>query len=774
MRFIRNILMFYCLMNIMFIDVSAQQNEVYNKMTLEELLNIDVVVTASKRPEDLFEAPLSVSIIKKEEIENSGVTSIPEALRLGQGVIVREITPGNYDVHIRGLDDITKNAFISLPYNTTTLVMIDNRIVYSYFTGGTFWEAFPIDINDVERIEIVRGPASALYGPNAVTGVINIITSHALNKGLSIKANGLTGTNQAKNVNTNIGFNWDNKTRLSFSGNFTERRRNKVEYFDYLTQSYTSLDDQNLLLNIEKNVNTHELWTFKDYQEEIGASYDEEISLRKMGGNIFFSHMFSEKTNIDIHVGTQKSQSMRTGFINFVTPLSQNNSKSWYLNSRIKHNNFNGQLNVYSGEDLSNFKPNSYKFTNLDGILEYYKQFKNLSFRPGISYKQAKYNSPITYDEPYNLSTLNYQFKDEPRTLNSYAVSLLSEWKSTSKLRVIGAGRVDKFNINKNYSFNYEIASTYRINKNNLLRYVYSKADRSPFIFDTYLNSKVNINLEYVGEFNQDPINVPIDLNIMASKDLKFPMIKSQEIGWRAKLKSNVSLDLEVFHSNTKNFVVSNVYRYVHSIHQLSESLEDESILSGYATSNFIFENFDLKAQQYGASFMLVYNPSDKINAKLFGTYQKTKISGKTNPEFKINNIIFGEISEDFTTTVDISTFVNPTQWSEKLTPSFYGGFYLNYKLDKKWSINSDGYFYTSQRFIDFDYKNTMADYSGNYTNYYMDIKPNLVLNGKASYKINKNITTNLTFKNILGKHREFGYADQIGSQVLIGLKWEL
>jgi len=208
----------------MVVDVLAQQNEVYNKMTLEELLNIDVVVTASKRPEDLFEAPLSVSIIKKEEIENSGVTSIPEALRLGQGVIVREITPGNYDVHIRGLDDITKNAFISLPYNTTTLVMIDNRIVYSYFTGGTFWEAFPIDINDVERIEIVRCPASALYGPNAVTGVINIITSHALNKGLSIAAMGLTGTNQSKNVNTNIGFNWDNKTRLSFSGNFTERR----------------------------------------------------------------------------------------------------------------------------------------------------------------------------------------------------------------------------------------------------------------------------------------------------------------------------------------------------------------------------------------------------------------------------------------------------------------------------------------------------------------------------------------------------------------------
>ena len=85
-----------------------EPNKVYNEITLEELLDIDVVVTASKHPEDLFETPLSTTIISKDEISNSGVTSIPEALRLSQGLIVREITPGNYDIHMRGYDDITK------------------------------------------------------------------------------------------------------------------------------------------------------------------------------------------------------------------------------------------------------------------------------------------------------------------------------------------------------------------------------------------------------------------------------------------------------------------------------------------------------------------------------------------------------------------------------------------------------------------------------------------------------------------------------------------
>lgn len=74
------------------IKVNGQENKVYNDMTLEELLDIDVVVTASKHPEDLFETPLSTTIISKDEIAKSGATSIPEALRLSQGVIVREIS----------------------------------------------------------------------------------------------------------------------------------------------------------------------------------------------------------------------------------------------------------------------------------------------------------------------------------------------------------------------------------------------------------------------------------------------------------------------------------------------------------------------------------------------------------------------------------------------------------------------------------------------------------------------------------------------------------
>ncbi|QHT65693.1 Plug domain-containing protein [Rhodocytophaga rosea] len=125
-------------------------------MSLEELMNVQVV-SASKKSENLFDAPLSASVLTRDEIQKAGVNSIMEALRLMPGLIVRQETNGNYDVHIRGLDNVPPNTLQIYAANTTTLVMIDNRPVYNYLQGGTFWETLPIDLSDVEKIEVIRG-----------------------------------------------------------------------------------------------------------------------------------------------------------------------------------------------------------------------------------------------------------------------------------------------------------------------------------------------------------------------------------------------------------------------------------------------------------------------------------------------------------------------------------------------------------------------------------------------------------------------------------------
>ncbi|MBB5269013.1 TonB-dependent receptor plug domain-containing protein [Algibacter amylolyticus] len=774
MNFKEKILLFIIIItSTLCLKTFAQQDKVYNEMTLEELLDIDVVVTASKHPEDLFETPLSTTIISKEEISNSGVASIPEALRLSQGLIVREITPGNYDIHIRGYDDITKNVYLTLSYNTTILVMIDNRIVYSYFSGGTFWETLPVDLNDVERIEVVRGPASALYGPNAVTGVINIITSHANKKGKNITVNTQMGTNKAKNASLNIGYNWDDKTKLTFSGNFSERYRFDSKYYDFIRKDYVGVDSLTMFVAPVKDHGTNEPWTFNEYQKELEAFYDEDLSLRRAGGNIFFTHNYGVNSNIDIAVGAQKSQSQRTGFLNLATPLSQTESESYYINAKIKHNNLNGQFNINSGKDENNYQFNSYKFTNIEGNLEYFKEFKTVSIRPGINYKHLSYNSPFTYEERFSFNDLNFDFKDEARETSSFSAFMLTEWKPSAKLRVIGAARVDKFGFNKHYFMNYEIASTYRINKNNLVRAVHSKASKSPFFFDTYLNGNILINYDRTVEGVTDPINVPVHLTINGKEDLKYPTITSTEIGWRTKITNSLSLDLEIFYSNVDNFVNPNAYHNYTSEQELDESGAPGTLLSIRADGAVKFENYNLNASQYGLGFTLDYDFSDKFKAKAFGNYQKTNISGRKDIDVQLTDIEFSFNPEGDILTTTLSNTTNPTQWSEDATPSFFGGFTLNYKPNSKWSFNTDGYIYSQHEFASYNYyqisdlENLEKDKSQ------VDIKTNLVLNAKTTYQLNKHALIHITGKNLLGKHREYGFADNIGSIVLIGLQWK-
>jgi iron complex outermembrane receptor protein len=747
--------------------------KVYNDMTLEELLDIDVVVTASKHPEDLFDTPLSTTIISKEEINNSGVTTIPEALRLSQGLIVREITPGNYDIHIRGYDDITKNVYLTLSYNTTILVMIDNRIVYSYFSGGTFWEALPVDLIDVERIEVVRGPASALYGPNAVTGVINIITSHANKKGENLTVNSQIGTNKAKKASINLGYNWDDKTKLSFSGNFTELYRFDSEYYDFNRKEYVDVDSLTMFVRPVKDVNLNEPWTYSEYQERLGAYYNEDLSLRRFGGNIFLTHNYDIHSNIDIALGAQKSQSQRTGFLNLATPLSQTKSESYYLNAKITHNNLSGQFNITTGKDENNYKFNSYKYTNFEGNLEYFKEFKNISFRPGVNYKFLSYNSPFTYRERFSFNDLNFEFKDEPRETFSVSAFMLSEWKPIPKLRVIGAVRLDKFGFNKNYFTSFEVASTYRINKNNLIRSVYSKASKSPFFFDTYLNANITVKYDHFVDGSPDAITVPVYLDINGQKDLKFPTITSSEIGWRTKINNSLSLDFEMFYSKVENFVNPNAYHDYTTVQEIDQFGNPSNLLSISADGYVKFENYNLNANQFGAGFTLNYNFDDKFSSKIFGTYQKTNISGRKDIDVELTNIEFDtNATGDILTTV-LSNRTNPTQWSEDATPSFFGGFLLNYKPNKKWSFSTDGYISSSHEFASYNYYqiNDLDNIEDDKS--LMNIKTNLILNLKTTFQLNKNTAASLTCKNILGKHHQYGFADNIGSNLLIGIQWK-
>ena len=134
------------------------------------------VSSASKTDESSFTSPLSTTVITYDELRTYGIVSIEEAFRLIPGMIVQQKTNGIYDVQMRGLNNIPDNNLLLYAENNNTLLMIDGRVVHDYGIGAMLSENIPISIEDIDRIEVVRGACSALYGTNAVNGVINIIT----------------------------------------------------------------------------------------------------------------------------------------------------------------------------------------------------------------------------------------------------------------------------------------------------------------------------------------------------------------------------------------------------------------------------------------------------------------------------------------------------------------------------------------------------------------------------------------------------------------------
>ncbi len=135
------------------------------------------VSSASKEEEDSFTSPLSTTVITKAEMRTYGISTIEEAFRLIPGMIVTEKTNGIYDIQMRGLNNIPDNNTLLYTENANILIMVDGRQIRNCVMGALTMEMIPIAIEDVERIEVVRGACGALYGSNAVNGVINIITS---------------------------------------------------------------------------------------------------------------------------------------------------------------------------------------------------------------------------------------------------------------------------------------------------------------------------------------------------------------------------------------------------------------------------------------------------------------------------------------------------------------------------------------------------------------------------------------------------------------------
>ena len=162
-------------------DSAADQTSAkpFKKMTLDELMDVEVT-SVSRRESTVGQSPAAITVITQDDIRRSGATSIPEALRMAQGLEVAQIDNSTWAISARGFNSSTANKL---------LVLIDGRSVYTPLFSGVFWDVQDTLLQDIDRIEVIRGPAGAVWGANAVNGVINIITKDAADtQGLLLSA----------------------------------------------------------------------------------------------------------------------------------------------------------------------------------------------------------------------------------------------------------------------------------------------------------------------------------------------------------------------------------------------------------------------------------------------------------------------------------------------------------------------------------------------------------------------------------------------------------
>ena len=607
----------------------AQEELDLFELSLEELMNVEIV-SASKKSENLFDAPVSSYTITRSEIAKAGITSIPEALRLCPGVVVREITNGNYDIHLRGFDNLIRYTQSYVQNNILTLVMIDDRPVFNHNTGGTIWESLPIDLIDVERIEIVRGPAAPLFGPNAVTGVINIITRRTEQTGFYASAHSQYGSPETRGANLAVGNRFSNHWSAIVSANYQYRERSDEAYYVYQADQYL----ENL--------------------EVVGVPFASEayprpeLAQERYGINGFLTYQPDEQSNWTLSAGVQGAEAQRLYYNFDATALNTSTISRQYaqLNGQVRNlgiqaSHTAGSDNLYVGFGL--IRP-EYDVRNTDVVVDYrLKLGDKLSLRPELSFQRA-----VIDDRPYT-SDGAIGFVNKQVSNYTAAGSLKADYRPIPNWRLIAALRVDKFKVPDRAYVSYQLATTYKIADRYLLRVAQSRSTSGAF-FNSYF-----IDVPVV------PISFTEGVTYVENPDLDVVSNTMTEVGARVQASSTLQLDVAVFRQQIQNLS----YPYLVSEVPLTESFTVENLQS---------LNLPTKATQTGVTLSVNYVPNTRVQIKPFVTFQATRVTNLP--------------------TTQAAGFPSVINDAHRSTPSFYGGAFANYAPLRKLNVNLSAYFF--------------------------------------------------------------------------------
>ncbi len=665
----------------------------------EELFD-EEIVTAGVRTSSEAKAPASLTVISGEEIRMSGAATVPEILRRVPGMDVAEMNPSDTNISVRGFNRRVSNK---------VLVLVDGRSVYQDFLGTTLWPLLDVAVQDISRIEVVRGPGSALYGANAFAGVVNIITK------IGEDSSGARAFVQAGNHNTiEGGVSAGGKTgKLSYRTTVAYDRADKwtKDVADNRVDLPSQFNDPNKSREVQR--------------ADMAAQYDFGTTQVQAGGG------FDNFTALEIvPLGALRTFGSQggSGFARFEVDNGQTKLKAFWNALRMEtgpeyapgglislRDSIRSDVIDLSAQTGFDFKGLGTHHLNIGGGY----RFKSVAW----GYLRTQPDGSSRYDEHH---------------FDAFAQE---EWQPSRKWSVVLSYRVDR------EPLLYQQGTTpgglvqsprgsilYEARPDQVLRFTVGSAFRAA----TFLES-------YIDLFAPVPNQPAIGVRFQGSRDLKPEQILEAEVGYRGKWGSTFQPDIVVYAERVKNLITDGAL--FPSGPQGAVDRATGQYVIGYTG----FENEPGSFFGLGAEVGGKWSPADGFD--LIANYSFEKMFACANESTTSG------CTDSIQTPSQTSAVLGETaQHKVNLTALWRTRSNFDFGMDLHW-VSGVTWFEKS-----FDPAQTAGVLFIPYS-----IPAYALLNGRVGYRwVKDRLETGVAFYNLLGdNHREHPFGNQIGRRVL-------
>ncbi len=484
------------------INVYAENSEddLLDDFSLEDLMDIEVT-SVSKKAQKLSDTAAAVFVITNEDIKRSGVTSIPEALRIAPGMNVDRIGTNHWAISSRGFTSHFANKL---------LVMIDGRSVYDPSFSGIYWETQDVLLEDVDRIEVIRGPGGTLWGANAVNGVVNIITKHAADtQGGFVEAG--TGTEEKGFVSARYG------------AELAEDTFGRV-YFKAFDRG--------------------------DSKHANGESANDDWNMLRGGFRIDGQHNDQDSYTLqgDVFSGEINDQAILTSSDTFIRSVQENQAEitGWNILGRWNHLSSSGsewslQFHYDQVTNKQVFLRDDHDIFDLDFQYRFFAGQRH-DILWGANYRR-------TQNDFINSSFV--KFTDTSPVENQYGLFVKDEITLLEDSLWLTVGTKFQHSDLSNYGLQPSARMLWVPHQKHRIWAAVSRAERSP----SHLERFVEITASTIPPFTPglNPTPFPIVQSIAGSPNFESEDMTAWELGYRAIPSSSLSIDSTIFYNKYKN-----------------------------------------------------------------------------------------------------------------------------------------------------------------------------------------------------------------------------